>query len=919
METSTDLIRIYAESVADLKKQIRELQDEKVRLISTNQDVTQTEQKLAEANKMLADVMGKTKKESVALEGSYDAMSKKMAELKKEYHATADAMRRAELAPQIKSLNDSLSAMDKAVGQYGRNVGNYASALSGIKQAGGDFSNGLMAMSGIMGLTANQTDELKNSMATFNAVLGIAQSGKGILGLIKQIGEWVKGEKTAKTVTDALTASENANTVATGAATTATATFGTVLKTALPILGLVATAIALLVTYWEDISNAVSKFLGIQKQEEEGTLKLTEANDKLNEKFEDQNHELENRVKLGKAQGKSEKELLLLKKETIKAQQEETKKVIETVQARIAEIQTHSWLQRLFKGENAERKKLEKQLEELQKTMKKLDQTSVDIDVDIQVADLEAGKKGKANADKLSAELKKAAEEARKEVQEILEKELTAEQKAVKASEKIQEKLKKLQENEIKEVEDRVKRGILTTENGELAKAEIKERYARAEIISTRDLYKTLFNLEYQRYKTEHDLVDREITEKRELYGELKATLKGNAMAQYELNEQVKNDTINSLKGTANGVFRILRETIGPDMEETVDEWQNMWNTAPQHFLALYNELLTDETEFMQKYKEPLTTAMKTLGPTLLDITTTERQALKNRVDTLMQAIEEAMDKQKVGDVNLLFKQLIGDPPIADDPTLVAVAHDFAKRMRTIFAKEVYESDTDQQGFRMGWKQKYSMLEQILFGDPYEVPEHAKEMLAKMKWKMMTDDIVYYSEIATNAINNVASAWMSTITARQNALKHELEINKISQKEYEEQARKKDKQMEAEFNAMKAFQISTAVISTASGIMQVWADPTGGPWYVKLANSIALAGEGAAQIATIASTYYNRMSSLSAPTMATAPATVQTAGLSEYAEAIGGTQNLNVSVGIVDSELKTALDKYDQKQDEVSF
>ena len=72
------------------------------------------------------------KKASEGVGTSYNALVKKMADLKREFRATEDAARRMELASQIKEVNDQLKDLDAAQGNFQRNVGNYASALKGL-------------------------------------------------------------------------------------------------------------------------------------------------------------------------------------------------------------------------------------------------------------------------------------------------------------------------------------------------------------------------------------------------------------------------------------------------------------------------------------------------------------------------------------------------------------------------------------------------------------------------------------------------------------------------------------------------------------------------------------------------------------------------------------------------------------------
>ena len=106
------------------------------------------------------------KKASEGVGTSYNALVKKMADLKREFRATEDAARRMELAGQIKEINDQLKDLDAAQGNFQRNVGNYASALKGlpptlgkIKKEAGDIGETLNIMGkqpilGMIGLLA---------------------------------------------------------------------------------------------------------------------------------------------------------------------------------------------------------------------------------------------------------------------------------------------------------------------------------------------------------------------------------------------------------------------------------------------------------------------------------------------------------------------------------------------------------------------------------------------------------------------------------------------------------------------------------------------------------------------------------------------------------------------------------------------
>lgn len=89
---------------------------------STLDELTAAQTKLKNATKTSND----------ALEGSYDALTQKMADLRKQWKATADEAERADLGQQIADINNQLKDMDASIGNYQRNVGNYASAFDDV-------------------------------------------------------------------------------------------------------------------------------------------------------------------------------------------------------------------------------------------------------------------------------------------------------------------------------------------------------------------------------------------------------------------------------------------------------------------------------------------------------------------------------------------------------------------------------------------------------------------------------------------------------------------------------------------------------------------------------------------------------------------------------------------------------------------
>lgn len=110
------------DQVKDLRKQLDDCVVGSDKFADTLDELTQAQDKLKNA----------TKTSSEAIEGSYDSLVAKMSELKKAWRATADEAERADLGQQIAGINDQLKEMDASIGNYQRNVGNYASAFDDV-------------------------------------------------------------------------------------------------------------------------------------------------------------------------------------------------------------------------------------------------------------------------------------------------------------------------------------------------------------------------------------------------------------------------------------------------------------------------------------------------------------------------------------------------------------------------------------------------------------------------------------------------------------------------------------------------------------------------------------------------------------------------------------------------------------------
>lgn len=151
----------------DGKNSLKTFKDYKQYIEEASIELSKLDKTSAEYDKQLNDlntVQGQynkalelSKNTSTAAEGSYAALAKQMAELKKAFKTTTDETERADLAKKIVDINDQLKEFDASIGNYQRNVGNYASA----------FTSGL--------------DKISDSAKALNSPLGLVKKGVSAL------------------------------------------------------------------------------------------------------------------------------------------------------------------------------------------------------------------------------------------------------------------------------------------------------------------------------------------------------------------------------------------------------------------------------------------------------------------------------------------------------------------------------------------------------------------------------------------------------------------------------------------------------------------------------------------------------------------------------------------------------------------
>ena len=152
-------------SLKSAKSYIDRLRASLIDLDETSEEYEERVEEIDKVQDKLNKAMKATGDKAKDAEGSYNALSKKMSELKKAFKETNDEAERDKLAKQIVGINDQLKEMDASIGNYQRNVGNYEGAFT----------------KGLAGITS-QIQALGNPLAIAkNGVLALGKAFKALI------------------------------------------------------------------------------------------------------------------------------------------------------------------------------------------------------------------------------------------------------------------------------------------------------------------------------------------------------------------------------------------------------------------------------------------------------------------------------------------------------------------------------------------------------------------------------------------------------------------------------------------------------------------------------------------------------------------------------------------------------------------
>ena len=963
-------------SIADLREQLKQLRKEMEGAAVGSNEYKQALQQVNQTQQTLNSTLEAGKKEATDFEKEWaknyqavDLNKKSINQLRAELKTLTRALNDAEpgemwdeLNGKVLAVNNQLKALEQSHGDFRRSVGSYAKVFDdftqsadAVQKAGNGILGGLSAIAGAMELTTQDNEKLNNAIAQMSAGLKVLNSAKDLPKVIANMKGWLTATKAQTTATKAQSAANGimaSTTQATAAAESAAIAPTTAFATALNLLPFVAiaTAVAVLITHFREFAlmlESAGEKLGIFHKQE-----LAEENtaDSLGKKFEKQNKELELKNRLKKAQGATDKEILATEKALIEQQIADTKAIISNIEARNLQIKADSAWVRFWKRENGELKDNEEEIKKLTELVNDLTEQLKSVNVDIQIAGINEAKAGASSTSNVlnqsTEELRKAAEASAKELQKIHEQQLDEIQKVQASYTAMFKNLEELEKKEKEALTANYKARKKSAQDLQIALNEITEKFAsgraeleiqKAEAVSKAE--KAVFD-KRMGYVQKYVAYWTNKVKNGGTIDDLRSALGFSEDPRKEL-RAIENEAM-LLKEAFNSLERGILKT-------NVEVGTQLYRLKDEDIRRLYEELLRDEESFLDRYKEPFTSAIRILGENLEQQAQLSKEFSIEMVNATVKEVNEGIEKldfkavnKGISNMGNLLESVFKDKGVNVENTLINYAKDVKKRFYEAFLEAPISSG---KGFIEGFGEIKEFSNEIdkLITDHIEhlkearsefregtfeyinftqqIDEAEKQLAENRKQrdeayiKHHSNFLNSYGTATSSVLNESAKLWNKLIDIKEAKMKADLDEGKISKREYDAQ----HKRNEASFKAMKALQLASAVISTAAAVAQALADTTVPNFYVRLANSIAAGIAGATEIATISATELGSAtgSAASSFNMTQRTPVVQTTGMNpnDYAEA--ATQNIRVYV--TDKDLADGVNNYKTKVEETSF
>ena len=760
-------------------------------------------------------IMNVAANENKAAAGSFNALSNQLRELKEAWKATADEAKRDELGKQINDVKAKLNEMNHSIGNFQDQVGNYNGMLSPLFDALGQKIDGLGGklgeMTGTLGAMGFSVNGLVNPIKAVDAGFKLLSTNTIIAAITLLIGLFLK-------VKDAIAANEDLQ----RRWNVAMAAFQPIINAAKNALDALANAVV-----W--VAEKVSGFISLFSEASKETTELAKAQDKLNmsqREFKGNENAMRAEAKALKLQAKEtddlNEKLRLLNESRAKLKATNQQAVdLAAEELRIAEEQA-----KLAPNSKEDNEKIAELKQKLGQAQEKLNQEDTEYVELIKSADNGLKKLNKTTgtaADKT----KELAKEVEKMEQTIADSSKSQVQKLEEEKNKWVEIYKQLKKN-TKALEEYYDKKI--------AKAkEEEQKTRRASIKTSRQSFSDIENEIAQITGTDtqgSDLADKwlgSLEKVKNAYKDLPAEMKKELLGQTRQNDAVnkayteyilsdffpKKKEIDPyrMQWVDNVAASINDKSTYDDIRRALKELSKgvRQDFSPEGFLNILPE---GSISFSSFFREDEIKAAKREYISIFN-ELQEKMAVENTDQSVIITLRDRLNAQISIIQNLQQERDIYDEIVALAIKLNNQAE--AKTPNEIWTERFFGTKTDANGFASDGERLGKALRNTA--------------------KVWSD----YGDAVTTVLDTIGDAW-------QKNLERQVKAGKMTEDEAKKQ-----------FKMIQAMQFSLSTINAAASIVSIWSDPEMGV-YQKIATTVAVAAQNAANLITIASTNFGDMS-----------------------------------------------------------
>lgn len=818
-KTDIEIIRIDTKeavtNLSELKDYIKDLKETMNEAKIGSDEFKKAQNELDKVVVQQKQIMKGAANEFKAAEGSFNDLNNQLRGLKEAWKATGDEMKRNELGKQINEVKAKINEMNHSIGNFQDNVGNYAGSLSPLFDSLGQKIEGLGGKIGdvtnTLGAMGFSVNGLINPIKGLDAGLKILSMNPIIATLTLLISLFFK-------IKDAISANEELQ----RRWNVAMAAFEPIANAAKNTLDALANAVV-----W--VAEKVGKFISIFSEASKVTTELAEAQDKLNmaqREFKGNENALRAEAKelklLGKETDDYQKKLKYYQDSRAKLRAVNQQAVdLAKEELRIAEEQA-----KLAPNSQADNEKIAALKQKVGQAQEKLNSEDTEY--------VELINSANTGLKKLNATTGTATDKTKELTSAVERMEQTIADSSKSQVQKLEDEKKKWVD-----IYKQLKKNTKALEeyyDKKIEKAKEEEREAKsASIKASRQSFADIENEVAQLTGTDTqgtDLADKWLksldkveSAYKVLPKKIKDSLTGQKQASDTVNQAYKNYIMSD--------FFPKKKEINPYKKEWIDNVVESINDrstyddlrvalvelskgvsqdfGPEGFLNILPEGTISFSSFFREdeinaAKEEYIKIFNELQEKMADENTDQSiiTVLRDRLNAQVSIIQNLQEERDIYDEIVSLAVKLNNQAEAKSPN-------------EVWTERFFGTKTDANGFATDGEKLGKAL--------------------RNSAKVWSD----YGDAVTTVLDTIGDAW-------QKNLERQVKSGRMT----EDEARK-------QFKMIQGMQYSLSLVNAAASIVSIWSSPEMGV-YQKIATTVAVAAQNAANLITIASTQFGDMS-----------------------------------------------------------